>query len=153
MSLNLPIHPSTTLTGESLMKTPTQAPTQSSADIKFDTETAMAVKSLIKQTTEESFTVKTEVPTETDVIQIHSEDDDVLTTDTTAPMMTAKTTSSLTPLSKNLSYSQDDIDWDKGEEYREKAALVKTTSMRDLSRIECEDDDDSKMVPLRIIPT
>uniref|UniRef100_A0A915KRX0 Uncharacterized protein n=1 Tax=Romanomermis culicivorax TaxID=13658 RepID=A0A915KRX0_ROMCU len=58
-----------------------------------------------------------EVPTETDVIQIDSEDDDVWTTDTTAPMTTAKPTSSLTPLSKNLLYSQYDIDWDKGEEY------------------------------------
>uniref|UniRef100_A0A915JS57 Uncharacterized protein n=1 Tax=Romanomermis culicivorax TaxID=13658 RepID=A0A915JS57_ROMCU len=44
-----------------------------------------------------------EVPTETDVIQIESEDKDVSTTDTTAPMMMTKTTSSLTPLSKNLS--------------------------------------------------
>uniref|UniRef100_A0A915HVG4 Uncharacterized protein n=1 Tax=Romanomermis culicivorax TaxID=13658 RepID=A0A915HVG4_ROMCU len=86
-----------------------------------------------------------EIPTETDVIQIDSEEDDVSRTDTTAPMTTARTTSSLTPLSKNLSYSQYDIDWDKGEEYREKAALVKTTSMRDISQIECEDDDDWKM--------
>uniref|UniRef100_A0A915K1G6 Uncharacterized protein n=1 Tax=Romanomermis culicivorax TaxID=13658 RepID=A0A915K1G6_ROMCU len=68
-------------------------------------------------------------------------------------MTTAKTTSSLTPLSKNLSYSQYDIDWDKGEEYRERATLVKTTSMRDISQIEREDDDDSKMIPPRIIPT
>uniref|UniRef100_A0A915IBC5 Uncharacterized protein n=1 Tax=Romanomermis culicivorax TaxID=13658 RepID=A0A915IBC5_ROMCU len=94
-----------------------------------------------------------EIPTETDVIQIHSEDDDVLTTDTTAPLMTAKTTSSLTPLSENLSYSQYDIDWNKGEEYREKAASIKTTSMKDISQIERQEDDDSKMVPPRIVPT
>uniref|UniRef100_A0A915JKR1 Uncharacterized protein n=1 Tax=Romanomermis culicivorax TaxID=13658 RepID=A0A915JKR1_ROMCU len=68
------------------------------------------------------------------------------------PMTTARTTSSLTPLSKNLLYSQYDIDWDKGEEYGEKAALVKTTSMRDISQIEGQDDDDSKMIPPRIIP-
>uniref|UniRef100_A0A915IFH5 Uncharacterized protein n=1 Tax=Romanomermis culicivorax TaxID=13658 RepID=A0A915IFH5_ROMCU len=145
MSSNLPLHPSTMLTGESWMKTPTQAPAQSFAETEFDTETAMAVESLIKQTTKESFAIKTEIPTETDVIQIDSEDDDVSRTDTTAPMMMTKTTSSLTPLSKNLLYSQYDIDWDKGEEYREKATLIKTTSMRDISQIEREEEDDSKM--------
>uniref|UniRef100_A0A915K5A6 Uncharacterized protein n=1 Tax=Romanomermis culicivorax TaxID=13658 RepID=A0A915K5A6_ROMCU len=92
----------------------------------------MAVESLMKQTAEDSLAIKMEIPTETNVIQIHSEDEDVSTTNTTAPMTTAKSTSSLTPLSKNLSYSQYDIDWDKGEEYREKATLVKTTSMKDI---------------------
>uniref|UniRef100_A0A915L8N6 Uncharacterized protein n=1 Tax=Romanomermis culicivorax TaxID=13658 RepID=A0A915L8N6_ROMCU len=150
MSSNLPVHRSTTLTGESPMKTPTQAPAQSFAETEFDTETAMAVKSLIKQTAEDSFAIKTEIPTETDVIQINSEDDYVSTTDTTAPMMTAKTTSSLTLLSKNLSYSQYNIDLNKGEEYREKAALVKTMSMRDIPQIEREEEDDSKMVPPQI---
>uniref|UniRef100_A0A915K0E2 Uncharacterized protein n=1 Tax=Romanomermis culicivorax TaxID=13658 RepID=A0A915K0E2_ROMCU len=153
MSSNLPVFPGTMLTGDSPTKTPTQAPTQTFGETEFNKETAMAVELLIKETAEESFAVKTEIPAETDIIQIDSEEDDVWKTDTTGPMTMVKTTSSLTQLSENLSYSQYNIDWDKGEEYRERATLVKTLSIRDISRMEGEDDDDSKMIPPGIIST
>uniref|UniRef100_A0A915K5W9 Uncharacterized protein n=1 Tax=Romanomermis culicivorax TaxID=13658 RepID=A0A915K5W9_ROMCU len=65
------------LTGESLTKTPTQAPTQASADTELYKETAMAIKSLIKDIAEESL--------------IESDEDDISQTDTTAPTTTAKT--------------------------------------------------------------
>uniref|UniRef100_A0A915IJ66 Uncharacterized protein n=1 Tax=Romanomermis culicivorax TaxID=13658 RepID=A0A915IJ66_ROMCU len=107
MSWNLPVFPKAMLAGESLTKTPTQA----STDTELDKETAMAVESLIKDIAEESFMIKTEVPTRTDIIQIKSDEEDVSQIDTTALTTTAKTSSSLTPLSKNLSYSQFKLDW------------------------------------------
>uniref|UniRef100_A0A915KKL9 Uncharacterized protein n=1 Tax=Romanomermis culicivorax TaxID=13658 RepID=A0A915KKL9_ROMCU len=134
------------LLGESPTKTPTQAPT----DTKHDKETTMAIESLIKDIDEESLAIKTEIPSETDIIQIESDEEDVSQTDTTAPSMMAKTTSSLTSLSQSLSISQYELDWGKGEEYRAKAALTKTISMKHLSEI---DDDNSKIVPPQIIPT
>uniref|UniRef100_A0A915KIW3 Uncharacterized protein n=1 Tax=Romanomermis culicivorax TaxID=13658 RepID=A0A915KIW3_ROMCU len=152
MSSNLPVYPEAMFMGESPTKTPIQAPTQASADTEFDKETAMAVESLIKDIADESFTVKTKVPTKTDIIQIQSDKDDASQTDTTPPTTTAKTMSSLTPLSKNLSYSQYELDSIRGQDVREKAALVKTISMRDISQIN-DNDNDSKIVPPRIIPT
>uniref|UniRef100_A0A915HNA9 Uncharacterized protein n=1 Tax=Romanomermis culicivorax TaxID=13658 RepID=A0A915HNA9_ROMCU len=112
---------------------------------------AIAVKSLIKDITDESFAVKTKIPTQTNIMQIESDEDDVSQTDTITPTTTAKTTS-LNPLSKNLWYSQYELDSIRGEDVRQKAPLVKTSSMRDIS---CTDDDDkdSKVVPPRIIPT
>uniref|UniRef100_A0A915KS54 Uncharacterized protein n=1 Tax=Romanomermis culicivorax TaxID=13658 RepID=A0A915KS54_ROMCU len=144
MSSNLPVFPESMLMGESPTKTPTQAPT----DTELNKETAMAIESLIKDIAEESFMIKTEIPSETDIIQIESDEEDVSQTDTTAPTTTAKTTSSLTPLSKSLlssQISQYELDWGKREECQAKTALMKTISMKHLSGI---DDDYSKMVPL-----
>uniref|UniRef100_A0A915I7Z1 Uncharacterized protein n=1 Tax=Romanomermis culicivorax TaxID=13658 RepID=A0A915I7Z1_ROMCU len=59
-----------------------------------------------------------EIPTETDVIQIDSEEDEVSRTDTTGPMTAAKTTSSLIPLSKNLSYNISQIKQEDGEDLK-----------------------------------
>uniref|UniRef100_A0A915JJH3 Uncharacterized protein n=1 Tax=Romanomermis culicivorax TaxID=13658 RepID=A0A915JJH3_ROMCU len=77
MCSNLPVFLEAMLMGESPTKMPTQAPTQVSEDTELDKETAMAVKSLIKDIAEESFAIKTEVPTQTDIVQIESDEDDV----------------------------------------------------------------------------
>uniref|UniRef100_A0A915HJB7 Uncharacterized protein n=1 Tax=Romanomermis culicivorax TaxID=13658 RepID=A0A915HJB7_ROMCU len=121
MSSNLPVYPEAMLMGESPTKMPTHAPTQAFANTEFDKETAIAVKSVIKDIADESFAVKTKVPTKTDIIQMESDEDDISQTDTTKPTTTAKTTSSLTLLSKNLSYSQYKLDSIRGQEVQEKA--------------------------------
>uniref|UniRef100_A0A915K9V1 Uncharacterized protein n=1 Tax=Romanomermis culicivorax TaxID=13658 RepID=A0A915K9V1_ROMCU len=145
MSSNLPVYLEAMLMNESPMETPTQAPT----DTELDKETGMAIESLIKDIAEESFTIKTKIPSENDIIQIETDEEDVSQTDTTVPTTTAKTTSSLTPLSKSLSISQYKLDWGKGGESRAKAALMTTFSMENLSGI---DDEDSTMIPPQIIP-
>uniref|UniRef100_A0A915KT80 Uncharacterized protein n=1 Tax=Romanomermis culicivorax TaxID=13658 RepID=A0A915KT80_ROMCU len=53
----------------------------------------------------------------------------------------------------NLSYSQYKLDSNREQDVREKAALVKTSSMRDISQMEDKDNNNSKMIPPGIIPT
>uniref|UniRef100_A0A915HK31 Uncharacterized protein n=1 Tax=Romanomermis culicivorax TaxID=13658 RepID=A0A915HK31_ROMCU len=52
-----------------------------------------------------------------------------------------------------VSSETDSVTKKKNQDVREKVVLVKTSSMRDISRIKDDDDDDSKMIPLGIIPT
>uniref|UniRef100_A0A915IDK3 Uncharacterized protein n=1 Tax=Romanomermis culicivorax TaxID=13658 RepID=A0A915IDK3_ROMCU len=54
--------------------------------------------------------------TNLDSKNIKSDEDDISQTDTNAPTTTAKTTSLLTPLSKNLSYSQYELDSIRGQD-------------------------------------
>uniref|UniRef100_A0A915KXJ5 Uncharacterized protein n=1 Tax=Romanomermis culicivorax TaxID=13658 RepID=A0A915KXJ5_ROMCU len=67
------------LQGKSSMKTPKQATT----DTEFSNKRAMAVESLIKDIAEEFFVMKTEIPSEMDVIQLDSDNKNVSETDTT----------------------------------------------------------------------
>uniref|UniRef100_A0A915HIH3 Uncharacterized protein n=1 Tax=Romanomermis culicivorax TaxID=13658 RepID=A0A915HIH3_ROMCU len=60
------------LMNESPMETPTQAPT----DTELDKETGMAIESLIKDIAEESFTIKTKIPSQNDIIQIETDEED-----------------------------------------------------------------------------
>uniref|UniRef100_A0A915KLD8 Uncharacterized protein n=1 Tax=Romanomermis culicivorax TaxID=13658 RepID=A0A915KLD8_ROMCU len=140
MSLNLPVFLQSML----LAKSPVKMPKQAITDFKLDNKTGMAVESLIKDIAEESFTIKTKIPSQMDIIQIESEEENVSETNTTQQMQLTKTTTSATLLSKSLSSSQYHIDWDKGEENREKAILMKMILMKDLSETE---DEDLKMVP------
>uniref|UniRef100_A0A915HR28 Uncharacterized protein n=1 Tax=Romanomermis culicivorax TaxID=13658 RepID=A0A915HR28_ROMCU len=146
MISNLPIFGELILQGES----PTKMPKQAAPKSQFHNKIAIAVESLMKDITEESFGMKTEILSKMDVIQIKSDNKNLSETDTTTQMLKTKTMTWPTPLSKSPSYSQYHVDWDKGEEYRAKATLVKTTSLKDLSK---EEESKEHMVHPQIVPT
>uniref|UniRef100_A0A915J9F8 Uncharacterized protein n=1 Tax=Romanomermis culicivorax TaxID=13658 RepID=A0A915J9F8_ROMCU len=79
MSSNLPIFLESMPQG----KSPTKTPKQATMDTEFDNETVMAVESLIKNIAEESFVVKTEIPSEMDVIQLESDNENAYNYKTT----------------------------------------------------------------------
>uniref|UniRef100_A0A915HR31 Uncharacterized protein n=1 Tax=Romanomermis culicivorax TaxID=13658 RepID=A0A915HR31_ROMCU len=65
----------------------------------------MAIESLVKDIAREPFVTKTELPSEMDVIQLESDEENISESDTTTQMLTTKTTTSATPLLKGLSSS------------------------------------------------
>uniref|UniRef100_A0A915KRF3 Uncharacterized protein n=1 Tax=Romanomermis culicivorax TaxID=13658 RepID=A0A915KRF3_ROMCU len=93
--------------------------------------------------------MKTEIPREMNIIQIESEEENVSETDTTPQTPMVKRKTSITLLSNSLSHSTQHIDWTKEDEYIAKNALIKTMSLKDLSK---EEDVKSQMVALKIIP-
>uniref|UniRef100_A0A915HXS3 Uncharacterized protein n=1 Tax=Romanomermis culicivorax TaxID=13658 RepID=A0A915HXS3_ROMCU len=66
-------------------------------------------------------------------------------------MLAMQTTTSMTPLSKSLSYITKHIDWDKKDEYRAETALIKMILLKDISK--GEEESEPQMMPLQIIPT